>query len=146
MHPILRLVAATGFLLASPSVRSATPDPAPPARPGIILIMGDVHGWEETGYNRHPHVRTPVLDEMAATGLRFNRFYAGHSNCSPTLASFLTGRHPNRMGTYAPGWSFHPEEITIAHLLSQAKAQRSSLTKPFDLLMRRNGRSSRFWL
>ena len=45
-------------------------------RPNIILLMGDDHGWEETGYNGHPHVKTPVLDEIAATGLRFDRFYA----------------------------------------------------------------------
>ncbi|MCU0871620.1 MAG: sulfatase-like hydrolase/transferase [Pirellulaceae bacterium] len=88
--------------------------------PNIILLMGDDHGWEETGYNGHPHVHTPVLDEIAATGLRFDRFYAAHPSCSPTRASFLTGRHPNRMGTFAPGWSLRPEEITIAHLLGKA--------------------------
>lgn len=86
--------------------------------PNIILMMGDDHGWEETGYNGHPHVRTPVLDRMAAEGLQFRRFYAGHPNCSPTRASFLTGRHPNRMGTFAPGWSIRPEEITLADKLA----------------------------
>ena len=86
-------------------------------RPNLILMMGDDHGWEETGYNGHPYVKTPVLDEMAATGLRLDRFHAAHPSCSPTRASFLTGRHPNRMGTFAPGWSFRPEEITMAHLL-----------------------------
>jgi arylsulfatase A-like enzyme len=65
-------------------------------------------------------VKTPVLDEIAATGLRLDRFYAAHPNCSPTRASSLTGRHPNRMGTFAPGWSLRPEEITIAHLLAKA--------------------------
>ncbi len=88
--------------------------------PNIVLLMGDDHGWEETGYHGHPHVKTPVLDEMAATGLRLDRFYAAHPSCSPTRASFLTGRHPNRMGTFAPGWSLRPEEITIAHLLRKA--------------------------
>ena len=90
------------------------------AQPNIILLMGDDHGWEETGYNGHPYVKTPVLDEMAATGLRFDRFYAAHPSCSPTRASFLTGRHPNRMGTFAPGWSIRPEEITIAQILHKA--------------------------
>ena len=47
-------------------------------RPNIILLMGDDHGWEETGYNGHAHLRTPVLDAMAATGLRLDRFYAAH--------------------------------------------------------------------
>jgi len=96
---------------------SATVSAAPP---NVILLMGDDHGWEETGYNGHPHVKTPVLDEMAASGLRFNHFYAAHPSCSPTRASFLTGRHPNRMGTFAPGWSLRPEEITIAHVLGKA--------------------------
>lgn len=88
--------------------------------PNIILMMGDDHGWEETGYNGHPHVRTPVLDEIATRGLRFDRFYAAHPSCSPTRASFLTGRHPNRIGTFAPGWSLRPEEISIAHILRKA--------------------------
>ena len=88
--------------------------------PNFILLMGDDHGWSETGYNGHPHVQTPVLDEMARTGLRFNAFYAAHPTCSPTRGSFLTGRHPNRYGTFSPGWSIRPEEITIAHLLSEA--------------------------
>jgi arylsulfatase A-like enzyme len=112
MKPILSLIAV--FLLSCcRSIAADTP-------PNFVLLMGDDHGWEETGYNGHPHVKTPVLDELAATGLRFERFYAAHPNCSPTRASFLTGRHPNRMGTFAPGWSLRPEEITIAAVLSQA--------------------------
>jgi arylsulfatase A-like enzyme len=93
------------------------------AAPNIVLLMGDDHGWEETGYHGHPHVKTPVLDEMAATGLRLDCFYAGHPSCSPTRGSCLTGRHPNRYGTFAPGWSLRPEEITVAQLLRQAGYQ-----------------------
>jgi len=40
------------------------------ARPNIVLLMGDDHGWDETGYNGHPHLHTPVLDNMAANALR----------------------------------------------------------------------------
>lgn len=90
------------------------------APPNFLLLMGDDHGWEEAGYNGHPYLKTPVLDEMAETGLRLDHFYAAHPSCSPTRASFLTGRHPNRMGTFTPGWSLRPEEITIAHLLAKA--------------------------
>ena len=107
------------FLLIVLTLATSSAIAAPP-QPNIILMMGDDHGWEETGYNGHPHVKTPVLDEIAATGLRLERFYAAHPSCSPTRASFLTGRHPNRMGTFAPGWSLRPEEITIAHLLRKA--------------------------
>jgi arylsulfatase A-like enzyme len=90
------------------------------ATPNIILMMGDDHGWEETGYNGHPHVKTPVLDEMAATALKFERFYAAHPSCSPTRASFLTGGTRTAWAPSRPGWSFRPEEITSAHLLSKA--------------------------
>ena len=89
-------------------------------RPSIILLMGDDHGWDETGYNGHPHLKTPVLDEMAASGLRLNRFYSAHPSCSPTRGSCMTGRHPNRYGTFSPNYSMRPEEITIAHLLKKA--------------------------
>lgn len=88
--------------------------------PNFILLMGDDHGWDEVGYNGHPYVETPVLDEMAATGLRFDRFYSGHPTSSPTRGGFLTGRHPNRYGTFTPGWSVRPEEITIADVAKGA--------------------------
>ncbi len=100
--------------------RSAAAGQPQTTRPNIILCMADDQGWGETGYNGHPYLKTPVLDEMAANGLRFDRFYAAAPVCSPTRASCMTGRHPNRMGTFAPNWAIRPEEITIAHLLKQA--------------------------
>jgi arylsulfatase A-like enzyme len=89
-------------------------------RPNIVLLMGDDHGWGDVAYNGHPYLKTPVLDEMAATGLRLDRFYSAHSSCSPTRGSVITGRHPNRYGTFAPGFSLRPEEIGIAQLMKQA--------------------------
>jgi len=94
--------------------------PAEAPKTNIILLMGDDHGWEETGYNGHPFLHTPVLDEMAATGLRLDRFYSASPVCSPTRGSVITGRHPNRYGTFTPNWSIRPEEISIGHLLKQA--------------------------
>ena len=80
-------------------------------------MMADDQAWGETGYNGHPHVKTPVLDEMARTALRLDRFYAGSPVCSPTRASVMTGRHANRSGAFAPNFSTRPEEITIAQVL-----------------------------
>ncbi len=88
--------------------------------PNFVLLMGDDHGWDEVGYNGHPHIQTPVLDEMATEGLRLDGFYSGHPSCSPTRGSFITGRHPNRYGTFSPNWSIRPEEISIAHILGEA--------------------------
>jgi arylsulfatase A-like enzyme len=94
--------------------------PAGAEHPNIILLMGDDHGWDETGYNGHPHLKTPVLDQMAATGLRLDRFFSAHPSCSPTRVSVITGRHPNRCGTFAPNFSIRPEEISVATLLKRA--------------------------
>jgi arylsulfatase A-like enzyme len=47
------------------------------AKPNIILVMADDQGWGDTGYNGHPFVKTPALDEMAAEAFVFDRFYAG---------------------------------------------------------------------
>lgn len=89
-------------------------------QPNIVLLMGDDHGWDETGYNGHPYLKTPVLDAMARNGLRLDRFYSAHPSCSPTRGSVMTGRHPNRYGTFAPNYSIRPEEITIAQLLQES--------------------------
>ncbi|MCB1021328.1 MAG: sulfatase-like hydrolase/transferase [Acidobacteria bacterium] len=89
-------------------------------RPNIVLIMADDQGWGEAGYNGHPYLKTPVLDEMATAGLRFDRFYSAAPNCSPTRASILTGRHPNRSGVFAPNHSTRPEEIALAQIVRKA--------------------------
>src|SRR3989339_758134 len=88
--------------------------------PNIILLMGDDHGWDETGYNGHPYLKTPVLDKMASGGIQMNRFYSASPVCSPTRGSIITGRHPNRYGTFTPGFSIRPEEISIAQLMKKA--------------------------
>ena len=88
--------------------------------PNVVLLMGDDHGWDETAYNGHPHLKTPVLDEMAASGLRMDRFYSASPVCSPTRGSVITGRHPNRYGVFSAGWSIRPEEIGIAQIMKNA--------------------------
>ena len=118
--------------IAGALTAACAPAPAPePAdqRPNIILCMGDDHGWDETGYNGHPHLQTPVLDEMAATGLRMDRFYSASPVCSPTRASVITGRHPNRCGTFSANWSTRPEEIGIARILGEAGYARGHFGK-----------------
>src|SRR4030042_1573351 len=88
--------------------------------PNIILCMSDDHGWGQKGYNNHPVLQTPNLDEMAANGLRFNRFYAGSPVCSPTRASVLTGRSNDRTAVYDHGYPLRKQEKTIAQALKEA--------------------------
>jgi arylsulfatase A-like enzyme len=89
-------------------------------RPNIVLVMADDQGWGQTGYNGHPHLKTPNLDAMAAAGIRFNRFYAAASTCSPTRASVLTGRTPRRAGVPAIGNRLCLQEKTLPRALKRA--------------------------
>jgi arylsulfatase A-like enzyme len=87
-------------------------------RPNIILCMADDMGWGDTGYNGHPLLKTPNLDAMAASGVRFERFYSGSPVCSPTRGSVITGRHPYRYGVVgANKGHMPPEEVTLAEAL-----------------------------
>ncbi len=106
----LLLLAAASSVLAAES----------PTRPNIVLVMADDQGWGDTGYNGHPELKTPHLDALAASGLRFNRFYTAHFNCSPTRGSIMTGRHPNRYGTFNPGAPIRAQELTVARVLQSA--------------------------
>ena len=119
-HPISRRSFLTGAAATAGALSCSSEPDQSASVPNIVLCMGDDHGWHETGYNGHPHVRTPVLDDMASTGLRLDRFYAAAPVCSPTRASVMTGRHPNRIGTFSANWSIRPQEITIAQILKNA--------------------------
>lgn len=91
-----------------------------PRRPNVVLVMADDLGFGDTGYNGHPFVRTPTLDAMAEEGFVFERFYAAAPVCSPTRASVLTGRTPNRTNVTNHGRYLRPEEETLAQVLREA--------------------------
>ena len=89
-------------------------------QPNIVLVMADDQGWGDMAYNGHPVLKTPNFDAMAASALRFDRFYAAAPVCSPTRGSVMTGRHPNRFGCFKWGYPLRPQEITLAEALKQA--------------------------
>jgi arylsulfatase A-like enzyme len=113
MKTLLSLLLLLAVTLPGPAAES-------PGRPNIVLVMADDQGWGDTGYNGHPELKTPNLDALAAGGLRLNRFYTAHFNCSPTRASVMTGRHPHRMGTFGPGSPIRAQELTVAKVLQSA--------------------------
>ncbi len=117
MRKILIVLAA---LVATSYVSSAVRSLSAAELPNIILCMADDQGWGDVGYYGKSPVKTPVLDEMAAAGLRFDRFYAAAPVCSPTRASVLTGRHPNRTAVFKWGHPLRPQETTIAEALKKA--------------------------
>lgn len=90
-------------------------------RPNVVLVMADDLGWGDVAYNGNPKVQTPALDQLARDGIRLDRFYAAGPVCTPTRASCLTGRNPNRNGTvWAGRFPLPREEITVAEFLQAA--------------------------
>lgn len=89
-------------------------------RPNVILVMADDLGYAQTGYFQHPLLKTPELDRLAAGGLRLDRFYAASAVCSPTRASVLTGRSPERTGVPSHGHALRHQERSIAAAIRQA--------------------------
>lgn len=99
---------------------TATGTDAAEGKTNFVFVMADDQGWGDMAYNGHPHLHTPHFDALAKEGLRFDRFYAAAPVCSPTRASTLTGRTPNRSGVFSWGFSLRPEEITLAEALKPA--------------------------
>ncbi len=90
--------------------------------PNVILIITDDQGYGDLGITGNPHVRTPVIDQLARESTRFNRFYVSPV-CAPTRSSLMTGRFSLRTGvrdTYNGGATMAASEVTIAELLKQA--------------------------
>lgn len=109
-------VSVGGFMFAPTAVGGE--DRGGRIGPNIVLMMADDLGWGDTGFNGHPVIKTPSLDEMAANGLVFRRFYAGSAVCSPTRGSCLTGRHPDRYGIpTANAGHLRPDEVSLAEVL-----------------------------
>jgi arylsulfatase len=73
------------------------PVTAPKSAPNVLLIMLDDVGFGMCSTFGGP-VPTPHLDQLAKNGLTYNRFHTT-ALCSPTRASFLTGRNHHSCGT-----------------------------------------------
>lgn len=67
-------------------------------RPNIVLIVADDLGSGDLGCYGCPDIRTPHIDSLARSGLRFTQCYANAPECTPTRTALLTGRYQQRVG------------------------------------------------
>lgn len=84
------VMATAALSFGSPaSAQGSTP-------PNIVYIIADDLGWKDVGFHGSD-IKTPNLDSLAETGVKFDEFYV-QPMCTPTRAAFLTGRYPMRYG------------------------------------------------
>jgi len=93
---------ATGFgaALALPVCAGIPALPAGKRSPNIVLIVSDDQGYNDLGCYGGTEIKTPNLDRLAAGGTRLRSFYVTWPACTPSRGSLLTGRYPQRNGTY----------------------------------------------
>jgi arylsulfatase A-like enzyme len=78
----------------------------------VVVILADDLGWADLGCYGSTFHRTPNLDRLAASGLRFTNGYAACPVCSPTRAALMTGKAPARLGLtdWLPGRPDRPDQ------------------------------------
>ncbi len=97
------------FLKHMPLAAAAAQAPSS-RKPNFIVIVTDDQGIGDVGCYGHPEVRTPNLDRLAASGVRFTQWYSNAPICSASRAAILTGKYPDRTGVKGalpsePDWS-----------------------------------------
>lgn len=86
----------------------------------FVLVMCDDLGWGDTGFNGNKVIKTPHLDKMAAGGMKLNQFYSIGPVCSPSRASFVTGRHYYRSGVFGANFGhLRKQEYTLAKMAKE---------------------------
>jgi len=91
-------------------------------KPNIILIVADDLGYRDLGCFGGSEVKTPHLDRLAKDGVRATSFYVAWPACTPSRASIMTGRFPQRNGLYDMirndlvnyGHRYTPEEYALS--------------------------------
>lgn len=80
----------------------------------LLIISDDMRN--ELGCYASPLAKTPNLDRLASTGVKFDRAYCQFPLCGPSRASMLTGRHPTTTGVLGNRTWFgdaHPEFVSL---------------------------------
>ena len=93
-----------------------------PTQPNVLLIITDDQGYGDLGFMGNPHIKPPVLDQLAQESIRLTNFYVSPV-CAPTRSSLMTGRYSLRTGvhdTYNGGATMATSEVTIAEMLKDA--------------------------
>jgi arylsulfatase A-like enzyme len=92
------VITLMGLLLATPAPLSAVERPAARGKPNILFIMTDQQHAGMLSCAGNKYLKTPALDSLAATGMRFERAYCANPVCMPSRFSMMSGVMPSRIG------------------------------------------------
>jgi arylsulfatase A-like enzyme len=92
---------------------------AEPKRPNILFLLSDDHSYPFLSTYGSPNVKTPALDQLAAEGMKFHRFFTGAPQCVPSRATLMTGRSAvaARMTRFSS--PLPRDEVTLPELLRE---------------------------
>lgn len=94
---------------------------ANPRRPNILMIVSEDNG-PELGCYGDPYVATPVLDQLADEGVRFENAYVPQAGCSQSRAALLTGLYPHQNGQIGLAtWKFRMYHDRFPNLVRSLK-------------------------
>lgn len=82
-------------------------------RPNILFMTTDHLRYDTLGSTGDPLVQTPAIDALAEKSTRFSKCFVQNPVCSPSRASFMTGRYPKNHGVKWNGSKLGEHEITI---------------------------------
>ena len=89
-------------------------------RPNILWICTDQQRFDTLGCYGNQFVNTPNIDRLAANGMLFEHAYSQSPVCTPSRASFLTGRYPRTTRCRQNGQSIPTDEVLVTRLLADA--------------------------
>lgn len=127
--------AATGAAASS----GGGSDPGPPDGPveDVLLITVDTLRADALGFAGNSSAATPVLDELAAQGVTFERAHAHNVMTLPSHANILTGRYPYQHGVRDNSGFVLPDDLpTAATLLQNAGFRTAAVVAAFPLDVR----------
>lgn len=90
------------------------------ARPNILWICTDQQRFDTVAALGNPHIRTPHLDQLVSEGMAFTHAFSQSPVCTPSRASFLTGRYPRTAGPRRNGQALPPSEALVTKTLADA--------------------------
>jgi arylsulfatase A-like enzyme len=93
----------------------------PTRPPNILWYCADQQRFDTIGALGNPHAHTPNLDRLVAEGVAFTHAYCQSPICTPSRASFLTGRYPSGVRINTNGNThFHRDEPLVTRRLADA--------------------------